>query len=74
MRWSDVTPEDLYRVSEMGERRLTAAEWQAYVGQPVTAEERQGIEGLLDWFARRYPTPQERLRYARGAYRRWRAK
>jgi hypothetical protein len=71
VRWSDVRPEDIERVKALAARRLTREEWDAYVGQPVTVEEQDQIRGLLAWFARRYPTPADRLRYARRAYRRW---
>jgi hypothetical protein len=71
VRWSDVKPEDRERVKVLSERRLSREEWTAYVNQPVTPDEREAMEGLLDWFVRRYPTPAGRLRYARLAYRRW---
>lgn len=29
------------------------------------------IHSLIDWFTRRYPTPLERLRYARRKYDEW---
>jgi hypothetical protein len=38
---------------------------------PLGEDERQEILSLVDWFRRRYPTPAERLAYARRAYRRW---
>ena len=69
-----MTAEDRERVKALSERRLTLEEWNAYVNQPVTTEEREGIENLLNWFARRYPTPAARLRYARRAYQRWNPK
>jgi hypothetical protein len=71
VRWSDITADDIQRVKALSERRLTREEWDAYVNQPVTAEEAEGIAEMLDWFARRYPTAQDRLRYARRAYERW---
>jgi hypothetical protein len=71
VRWSDVRSEDVERVKALNERRLTPEEWDAYVNQPMTADEEQQIRELLAWFARRYPTPAERLRYARRAYARW---
>ena len=36
-----------------------------------TPEERAADIELIAWFMRRYPTPEERLAYARRAYRRW---
>ena len=54
-------------------RRLTAEEFQAYVDAPVSEAERQEALRLIRWFAKRYPTPAERLAYARRAYARWTA-
>lgn len=71
MGWTGIRPEDIARVRTLSERRLTPEEWDAYVNQPVTAEEEQQMRELLSWFARRYPAPADRLRYARRAYRRW---
>ena len=34
----------------------------------LDGEEGERIDELLAWFGRRYPTPLERLRYARRAY------
>ncbi len=45
------------------------ARWEREIG-PVELQE--NIE-LIEWFCRRYPTPEARLRYARQAYARWRA-
>ena len=73
LRWSDVRAEDVEHVRALAERRLSRDEWEAYVGQPPTDEEREETSALLDWFLRRYPTPADRLRYARRAYRRWTA-
>jgi hypothetical protein len=71
VRWSEVRPEDIARVTALAERELTLEEWRAYRDQPVSPQEQEEIDGLLAWFARRYPTPAERLRYARRAYARW---
>lgn len=74
VRWSELRPEDIGRVQALSERRLTPEEWHAYVDQPMTPDEEQQAGELLAWFARRYPTPAERLRYARRAYARWRSR
>lgn len=63
--------ETLACVRELAERRLTRAEFDAYVNAPMTPAEAEGIRELVDWFTRRYPTPGERLAYARRAYARW---
>ncbi|HEY0871514.1 MAG TPA: hypothetical protein VGD55_14040, partial [Acidothermaceae bacterium] len=68
MRWSDVRRADIERVKALSERRLTPEEWDAYVNQPVTEDEERDMRELLSWFSRRYPTPADRLRYARRAY------
>ena len=53
------------------ERRLTAAEVTARLAVPIDSEERQRVLELIDWFCRRYPTPEARLAYVRRATRRW---
>lgn len=69
--WSEVGPDDVAHVRALAERRLTPEEWATYTAQPISVEEREETESLLAWFARRYPTPADCLRYARQAYRRW---
>lgn len=68
------TAKQLARVRELAERRLSAAELHAYVDAPWSHEEREATAELIAWFTRRYPTPLERLRAARRAYRRARAR
>lgn len=63
-------PAKLARVRELSERRLSSAELDAYVHAPWTDDERAATSELIAWFMRRYPTPLERLRAARRAYRR----
>jgi len=50
-------------------RRLSAEEFNAYANAPMTEDEREEKSSQIDWFLRRYPTPLERLRYARRAWR-----
>ena len=64
-------PEAVARVRALAERRLTAEEIAQYEAMPPSAEERAEARALIAWFRRRYPTPRERLAYARGAYARW---
>lgn len=59
------------RIREVAERRLTASELDALLGLPIGASEREEVLSLVDWFCSRYPTPAERLAYARQAHRRW---
>jgi hypothetical protein len=40
---------------------------------PLTDAELEETRSLIRWFRRRYPTPADRLAYARRAYRRWTA-
>jgi hypothetical protein len=53
------------------ERRLSAAEVDAYHHAPISAEERREVLAQARWFRRRYPTGGARLAYVRVAYRRW---
>lgn len=54
-------------------RTLDPADVRAYLDAPVTDAEREEVLALVRWFTRRYPTPAERMAYARRAYARWRA-
>lgn len=58
-------------IRRLSERHLSAEEREAYEQSPITPEERENTLELIDWFLRRYPTPLERLAYARRAARRW---
>jgi hypothetical protein len=55
----------------LAERRLTAEEVCEALATPLGEQEREESVSLIRWFLRRYPTPGERLAYARRAYRRW---
>ena len=59
------------RVQAFAERLLSAEEVSEALARPITDEERDEVRALVAWFRRRYPTPLERLAYARRAYRRW---
>jgi hypothetical protein len=67
------SPAALARVRALAERRLSAAEVRAALAVPLGEAERDEARSLIRWFRRRYPTPAERLAYARRAYRRWQA-
>ena len=60
------------RLEREATRTLTAAEAAGYLNAPVTDAERAEVLALVDWFRRRYPTPADRLAYARRASARWR--
>ena len=62
--------EQLARVRALAERSLSREELDAYVNAPWTAEEHEATADLTAWFRRRYPTPLDRLRAGRRAYRR----
>jgi hypothetical protein len=70
MRYSGLTDVDLAAVRAASQRELTCDEVAAYAAAPMTAEERAGIDEMIDWFTRRYPSPGERLAWARRAWRR----
>jgi hypothetical protein len=65
------TPEDAQKIRDEAERPLTEAEIRAYDAIPLGPEELADNISLIEWFCRRYPTPEARLRYARRAYARW---
>jgi hypothetical protein len=65
------TPDALARIRALSERTLTAEEARAALAVPLSADEEEGARSLIRWFRRRYPSPAERLAYARRAYRRW---
>jgi hypothetical protein len=57
----------------LAERELTTGEVSDALATPLSDSEREESLSLIRWFRRRYPTPAERLAYARRAYRRWSA-
>lgn len=63
----------LARVRALAERQLSPEEIRAALAVPIGEAEEQESRSLIRWFRRRYPTPAERLAYARRAYRRWAA-
>jgi hypothetical protein len=72
-RLATPSPAALARVRALAQRRLSPAELRAALAVPLGEAERDEARSLIRWFRRRYPTPAERLAYARRAYRRWRA-
>ena len=59
------------RLLALSERRLSPEELRAALAVPLGEIEEEESRSLIRWFRRRYPTPAERLAYARRAYRRW---
>jgi hypothetical protein len=54
------------------DRELSADEFERLRAIPIGEDERAETMALIEWFCRRYPTPGERLAYARRATARWR--
>jgi hypothetical protein len=69
-RFRPPSPEQVAHVRALAERQLSAAELDAYVRAPWGDGELEAAAELITWFMRRYPTPLDRLRAARRAYRR----
>jgi hypothetical protein len=68
-RFSPPSPSTVRELRDESERRLSADEFNAWVNAPMSDAEREEIDSLIDWFTRRYPTPADRLEYARRAAR-----
>ena len=63
----------LERVRALSERQLSPEEVRAALAVPLGEAEEEESRSLIRWFRRRYPTPADRLAYARRAYLRWTA-
>ena len=61
------------RVRALSERQLSPEDVRAALAVPLGEAEEEESRSLIRWFRRRYPTPADRLAYARRAYRRWTA-
>lgn len=59
------------RLRALHDEPLSREEFLARLAIPVSDEERRETLELVRWFCRRYPTPGERLAWARRAYARW---
>jgi hypothetical protein len=57
-------------VRALAERVLTRDELEAYLGAPMSDDERDEILDAIRWFTTRYPTPAARLAYNRRAMKR----
>jgi hypothetical protein len=69
--WDPPSSEAIRRVRALSERVLGAEEFRAALAVPLGDVEEEDARSLIRWFRRRYPTPADRLAYARRAYRRW---
>ena len=65
------SPEAIARVRALSDRVLDAEEFRAALAVPLGEDEEEEARSLIRWFRRRYPTPADRLAYARRTYRRW---
>ena len=65
------SPETIARIRAIAERTLSAEEFRTALAVPLGAAEEEEARSLIRWFRSRYPTPADRLSYARRAYRRW---
>jgi hypothetical protein len=68
-----VRPAARARIQALSERILSPEEIRLALARPLGEAEEEESRALIRWFRRRYPTPAERLAYARRAYRRWTA-
>jgi hypothetical protein len=66
-----MTPDVRERIIALTQRHVSADEVRRAVHDSVSAAEREDVAALVRWFTTRYPTPLERLAYARRAYARW---
>jgi hypothetical protein len=64
-------PGAVARIRALAERQLGPDELRQALAVPLAEDEEEESRSLIRWFRRRYPTPAERLAYARRAYRRW---
>jgi len=70
---SPVDPATQERVRALSQRQLSPEEVRAALAVPLGESEEEESRSLIRWFRRRYPTPGDRLAYARRAYLRWTA-
>jgi hypothetical protein len=68
-----MAPDVRRRINELTQRNASADEVRRALHDPVSSAEREDAASLIRWFTTRYPTPLERLAYARRAFARWRA-
>jgi hypothetical protein len=66
-------PAAVARLRALAERQLSPDEVRAALAVPLSELEEEESRSLIRWFRKRYPTPADRLAYARRAYRRWQA-
>jgi hypothetical protein len=67
VRRSYLAPE----IARLVEEPLSPEEFDRRISTPLTDEEAAELADLIRWFNRRYPTPKERLTYARRKLAEW---
>lgn len=70
---SSIDPETVRMIRALAEAPLPLETLRERWARELPPDELSENLELIDWFCRRYPTPEARLRYARRAYRRWAA-
>lgn len=63
-RFTPPPPDLVEELRREAERRLDREAFLAYVEAPMSDREREEIDELIDWFTRRYPTPEARADWA----------
>jgi hypothetical protein len=71
--YTNLDPETVRAIRELADAPVPLEELRARWARELPAEELAENIDLIEWFCRRYPTPEARLRYARRAFRRWAA-
>lgn len=71
--YNRIDPATVRYIRDLADAPLPLEELKARWNREIGPEELAESIALIDWFCRRYPTPGDRLRYARRAYRRWKA-
>lgn len=69
--YDHIDPAVAEEIRAMAAQPLPLAELIARWNREIPEDEMAENIALIEWFCRRYPTPQERLAYARRAHRRW---
>ena len=64
-----MTPDALFAAVN---RTVTPDELRQALARPIPLDERDEVTALVQWFTTRYASAEERLRYVRQAYVRWR--
>jgi hypothetical protein len=58
-------------IAHLVDEPLSPEEFERRASAPLSPEEAAEIAELVRWFTRRYPTPKERLAYARRKFAEW---